>query len=177
MTEDKATADPDYHKNYYREHRQSIADSKKERYENDPEYRRSILQRAREKRAKDRKARMEAKAKQKRKDPMAPVVFSVYIGGEDRMVNMYSVTQLGLALDRKAQTIRIWEKKGILPKAIYRSTSGDRLYTELQVKLLASVFSGVIREYGKLAFTRISRTNFSKLAREIWSQYPQGIEE
>lgn len=71
---------------------------------------------------------------------------SYRINGKD--VQMFTVGQLALAVDRKAVTIRSWEKQGIIPRATYRTPppvgqqlpgkppKGRRLYSQAQVDLI-----------------------------------------
>jgi hypothetical protein len=68
------------------------------------------------------------------------------INGEPMM--LYTVGQLAKALNRQAQTIRIWEYEGIIPKPSYRTPApkskqlpnvepkGRRLYSFAQVDFL-----------------------------------------
>ena len=68
------------------------------------------------------------------------------INGTD--MQMFTVGQLALAVNRKAVTIRSWEKQGIIPRATYRTpapsgpqlpgkpSKGRRLYSQVQVDLI-----------------------------------------
>lgn len=68
------------------------------------------------------------------------------VNGED--VQMFTIGQLSLALNKKPVTIRMWESRGWIPKATYRtpppknvqlpdkSTKGRRLYSRSQVEFL-----------------------------------------
>lgn len=53
------------------------------------------------------------------------------IGGEKR--TMFTTGDLARRLDRQDQTIRKWERQGIIPKTPFRSKTNRRLYTEEQV--------------------------------------------
>lgn len=173
MTTEKLPADhPGYHKQYYRAHRDEIAEKKKKKYETDSQYRKEILRRSRVRKAAQRQAREEAKATAKAKDPMEPKKHTVSIGGREITVLMYSISQLARCFGRTAQTVRLWEKKGHLPKATYRCNNGNRLYTEFQVKMLVAAYFAVIEEHERLVLSQ-----FSKNASEIWKNYPYGIEE
>ncbi len=179
MTEEEklSSDDPMYHQEYYQKHKKEIAERKARRYKEEPEYRFAILGRSRERRRKDAIKRKKKKKTAPPKDPMKPTNFKIFTGGREIETNMFTAGQLGLALERKTQTIRLWEKKGYLPEAMYRSTSGDRLYTELQLTLLTKAFAEMIRKHGRKAFTRIGSTEFPTIAKEIWQNYPLGIEE
>jgi DNA-binding transcriptional regulator YiaG len=162
----------EYFKRYYQEHKAEIAAKKKERYQTDPEYRAAIQERKRQTRLRRKREREAKKAKAKKKDPLAPKVFSVQIGGHDRELSMYSSTQLARMLGRSVQTIRLWEREGILPKAVYRCNNNNRLYTEFQVKMLVAAMFDVVNEHGRLKLK-----SFTEHARAIWDNYPYGIEE
>lgn len=172
MSEKLPSGHPDYHKTYYREHKKEIAAGKKERYQNDPEYRSMLLRISRERRESKRKLRETAKLKAAKKNHMKPVEYSISIGGIEVLIPMYSITQLAAKLGKTAQTIRLWEKKKYLPKASYRSSSGNRLYTDFQVKMIIAALAATLEEKEKLDLTC-----FSKHTREIWKNYPYGIEE
>lgn len=161
-----------YFRQYYLDHKKEIAAKKKERYQNDPEYRAAIQDRNRKVRAFKKKKREEQKKKVEKKDPMKPKKFSVRIGGYERELSMYSSTQLAKMMGRSVQTIRLWERDEVLPKAIYRCNNNNRLYTEFQVKMLVAAMFDVVNECGRLKLKR-----FSEHTRAIWDNYPYGIEE
>jgi len=87
-----------------------------------------------------------------RKQPMAEDRFNgarsktFRVGGQDR--EFYTVGELARALQRKPGTVRMWEHKGWIPKANYRTPSpegeqlpgreskGRRLYSREQVEFL-----------------------------------------
>jgi len=73
--------------------------------------------------------------------------YKVYrINGEE--VQMFTIGQLAVAVNRRPVTIRMWESRGWIPKATYRtptpkgiqipnkSTKGRRLYSRPQVEFL-----------------------------------------
>jgi DNA-binding transcriptional regulator YiaG len=161
-----------YFQQYYLDHKEKIAAKKKERYQKDPEYRAAIQDRNRKVRALKKKRREDRKKKASKKDPRRPKKFSVHIGGLERELSMYSSTQFARMVGRSVQTIRLWEREGILPKAVYRCNNNNRLYTEFQVKMLVAAMFDVVNEYGRLVLKP-----FSKYARAIWDNYPYGIEE
>lgn len=51
-------------------------------------------------------------------------------------VELYSIGELAEMLDRERQTIRKWERAGIIPAATFRTKSGRRLYTKEQVEAI-----------------------------------------
>jgi hypothetical protein len=73
--------------------------------------------------------------------------YKIYrISGED--MQMFTIGQLAIAVNRKPVTIRMWESRGWIPKATYRtpapktaqipnkSVKGRRLYSRTQVEFL-----------------------------------------
>lgn len=176
-SKDSSENSTEYSKAYYRKNREEIAEKKKKRYESDPEYKEEILERARERRHRIALEREERRKKEPKKDPMTPHVFALNVGGIDRKLNMYTAGQLALLVGRKTQTIRLWERNGILPEALYRSMAGDRLYTEFQIRNISRIYDQVVSEFGNKARTRIGQTNFSKLVSEFWGKYPIGVQE
>lgn len=63
------------------------------------------------------------------------------INGVD--IEMFPIGELSRQLDRQRQTIRKWEKAGIIPQAVYRSGADRRLYTRRQIEAIVKV----VREY------------------------------
>ena len=51
-------------------------------------------------------------------------------------LEMYTIGELAQRLDRQRQTLRKWEKQGIIPQAIYRSGADRRLYTRNQIEAI-----------------------------------------
>lgn len=58
------------------------------------------------------------------------------IRGEETV--LYTIGELADQLDRQRQTIRKWEREGIIPAATFRSKSGRRLYTQAQVDAIVN---------------------------------------
>ena len=51
-------------------------------------------------------------------------------------LEMFTIGELAQRLDRQRQTLRKWEKQGLIPQAIYRSKAGRRLYTKNQIEAI-----------------------------------------
>jgi hypothetical protein len=49
---------------------------------------------------------------------------------------MYTTGDLARSLDRQDQTIRKWERQGIIPKTPFRSKTNRRLYTDEQIQAI-----------------------------------------
>jgi hypothetical protein len=167
----------EYNKTYYEKNKAKIRAARAERYQTDPDYRERVKAAALLRKQELKRNRKKGPVKQRNRGPMRPVKFNVDIGnGELMATTMFTAGWLAKKFDRTPQTIRLWEKNGILPAAMYRSDSGDRLYTHLQVSLLLKAYTEAIREYGSLVRTRISKTSFPSMALKIWEDYPLGIE-
>lgn len=51
-------------------------------------------------------------------------------------LELYSIGALCERLEREGQTIKKWEKSGIIPPAQFRSKTGRRLYTKAQIEAI-----------------------------------------
>lgn len=86
-------------------------------------------------------------------------------------VEMFLMGALALALNRKPVTLRLWERKGYLPTARYRTPSngapaGKRLYTRAQVEGLR----GIAREEGLLTAQKSpANTQFPVRAKRLFA--------
>lgn len=58
---------------------------------------------------------------------------------DGKELELFTIGELCDRLDRERQTIRKWERDGIIPPAQYRSKSGRRLYTKQQIDAIVSV--------------------------------------
>lgn len=168
-----------YNSAYYEKNKAKIQQSRRDRYKSDPQYRAKVQQAALDRKAKIREQKKAGRgdAPAKKRGPDKPKVFLIEVAGTDVEVVMMSAGQLAKALRRKTQTLRLWEKKGLLPEAMYRNNANDRLYTAFQVSKLKEAYDKAVLEDGlKKVTNRISLTIFPKLAREVWDDYPQGVD-
>lgn len=74
---------------------------------------------------------------------MANKTNKTYIVG-GKQVKLYTIGELSRRLDRQHQTIRKWERDGIIPPAQFRSKTNRRLYTEAQINAIVKV----VERYG-----------------------------
>ena len=175
MADEKDMSAQDYNRQYYKANKEKILEARRKKYTDDPVYREKALQRSA-----DRKRRLKQQNKKNKKNTKvkktAPIIFAIEHDGLDHEVSMLTAGQLAEALGRKTQTIRVWEKKGIIPQAMYRSDANDRLYTELQVKLLKKAYLEAVKvDSLRKVENRISLTIFPQLARDIWTEHPLGF--
>jgi len=166
----------EYFSQWYAENKEELSARRRQKYQEDPEYREKVRAQARE--AKKRFLEKKRKEREKNKDKEQPVWFKVQYGKKEVAVRMFTAGQLSKRLGRKTQTIRLWERKGVIPEAMYRNGARDRLYTELQVREIVEIYSQCVRKYGARKMrTRINSTEFSELVHQLWDDYPLGFDE
>lgn len=169
----------EYQESYYQKKRADILARRKERYASDPEYRVKALQRAAEQKLRRKKAKAkEAPTRETKIKGVLPAkTFEVNVGGAAIQVSMMSGGQLARRLGKSIQTIRMWEKKGILPAAMYRDPkSNARLYTEDQVEALVVAMKEASKADGAMVVReRIASSSFPKRAKDIWERWPVGV--
>ncbi len=165
----------EYSKKYYREHRHELLDNKRERYNTDQEYHDKVLDRAKSYQRSER-----AKCKRRKRNLKDPKEVEVCIDGKVRVIEVFNLRQLSVALGKNIATVRGWEERGILPKAMYREShgvSGGRLYPKFQFFKILEAYAEVIEEdTQELLDKRISYTSFQDKLREIWARYPRGLD-
>ncbi len=171
----------EYQKTYYERHRAKIKSKRAERYAANPGYQEAAKKRAKaqRQRAKEKRAEVRlARGEEPSSRLPAPRMHLVDIDGSEKEIELHSAGQLGKRLGRSTQTIRIWERKQILPKAMYRDPGTNaRLYTALQVEKLVAALKLARKSDGHAKVReRISASSFPRRAQEIWEKWPNGIE-
>jgi hypothetical protein len=182
VTKEKAR---EYNQTYYQKHKDRLKEKRRRRYDTDPEYRKAIKRYAQTARI-NKKLRREAEyARLGKKAPgrggaLKIADYKIMVGDKEVIVKMYPVGYLAQQLGRKVQTIRNWERKGLFPRALYRSPgglAGNRLYTEFQMEKIMSAYRKAYKVDGaKKVKTRIGQTIFPDLIRKLWKDYPLGID-
>jgi len=86
----------------------------------------------------------------------------VYMVG-NKKVALYSIGVLANAIDRQQQTVRKWEKRGVIPPAQYRSETGRRLYTKQQVDIVKRL----VNKYGIKQGQKIPDAFIDEIYREF----------
>lgn len=87
-------------------------------------------------------------------------------------VPMYYPSQLGKAINRNVQTLRVWSLKGYIPESTYRNRVNYRIYTKDQLKVY-------INNYYLLRLTTKDFPNhpyFVEVKKGIEELEPDGIE-
>ncbi len=179
--EEKPETGTEYQKSYYQRHRAKIRGVRAARYASNPAYLEAAKKRAKAQRARNKEKRAAARLARGEEPTSrlpAPRIRPVMIDGLEKEIELHSAGQLGKRLGRSTQTIRLWEKKGILPEAMYRGAGirGPRLYTALQVEKLVNALKLARKFDGPMQVRqRIATTSFPQRAQKIWKQWPNGI--
>ena len=116
-----------YLKKYYRENRERLKEYYRLKYHNNPEYKRKTI----ENDAKRRKRRQE-KERRRRKKRGIPYLYGtlpVIINGK----RYYPMRFLSNFIGKSRHTIRMWEKRGIIPCYWFK---GRRFYTYSLIKAI-----------------------------------------
>jgi len=133
-----------YNRKYYLANKAKLARRKAKRYADDPEYKAKILARRKQQREEEK---AERKKKRERDGPLPPkharppVKRRVLLSGGDSIVTeIYSLGQAAYQVGVSTQTLRKWERIGVLPRADHYSPGGHRQYTKDQVFLIKAVY-------------------------------------
>lgn len=124
--------------NYYYRNREKILQKKKERYINDNLYR----ERVKELSTESNKRRNELKKLMKNSEKLRKKYWRKFnVKGE--VIEFCRINYLAKNIGRTTQTVRLWEKSGMLPKAvIYKN---NRYYSKYQFELIVKFWE----KYGK----------------------------
>jgi len=94
---------------------------------------------------------------------------------------VFTISALALALDKKIVTIRLWEKKGYIPGAPYRLRSkslngkkvnGNRVYTRELIEIAIEEFA----RRGLLGTSRVEWNQHSELTKAIVKRWKAVVE-
>jgi DNA-binding transcriptional MerR regulator len=121
---------------WYEQNAPSFNAKRRSRYETDPEYRAKVLEMNRKNREKRQAERAkEDKARKKAVKVVASPAWKEFegeaAGGETS--NYVTIGAVAKAIRRSTQSVRLWEKQGLIPETPYRNQRGDRLYTPQMV--------------------------------------------
>jgi hypothetical protein len=127
----------EYQRQYYLDKKERISQERKQRYQEDAEYRAAILERVKEYRTELRSKRSKLRNEGKippphPRGPRQPM--KVIVNGVSTVA--YTVGRLAEEINRSKDVINYWSRIGLLPKTPYRSSRGDRLYTECMTIVL-----------------------------------------
>lgn len=189
MRKEQFDSDKEYQKRYYREKREELREKKRKRYQEDEEYRKKAL--ARSKRQywlKTRPAVLEERGIPG--EELAQIEPSGYVEievkneddrrfGKTVKVPVYSSSKVAELLGRSAQTIRIWERRGVLPGPRYRGRDFEsfvikgrnpRIYTYDEMKTMEEC-----REMLLLPAKNLESSPFAACLREGFATLVDGL--
>jgi len=136
-----------YQEDYYKQNREKLLTRRRLRYETDPEYRERAKKRSRVRNAMLTLARISKLAK------------VTHAGGEEKGI---LTSELPKHIRRTVQTVRVWKRRGIIPKAVYRHGKRD-LYAMSQVLYMVRLFSLI--DSGSIC---LSYPDVGKVLRVVW---------
>lgn len=122
-------------KDWYTRHGKELNKKRRQKYKNDPKYKDRVLALNREHRERDREIRIaehgaEAGARKVSPPSSWREVEKVIEGKEETLLTIGAVSRL---LHRSPQSIRQYEKKGIVQETKHRDDRGTRMYTPAQI--------------------------------------------
>lgn len=118
---------------YYKRHGEDVKASRRAKYKADPKYREGVLAKQREKYRVKRGVVVPGMRH--------PIKMVVRIHGKSEEVLLFSIQVLSVSVRRSVQTIRLWEKEGVIPKTPFRINS-HRAYTEKMIEAVQKVLDG-----------------------------------
>lgn len=144
--------DPEYYKQYYKARKEKILADKKRRYETDARYRGGVQQ----------KARVSSLLRTMKSRELKKAARVVHNG---RPEHFYYVTTMLPIVNRDRSVIDKWIHSYIIPPPSHRDRRGRRLYSESQVRFLASLLHKL--DHGKASMTY---TDMSYILRDVWGE-------
>lgn len=167
---------------YYDANRDEINKKRRARYKTDPKVRADANARSkafREKQQRDgvkrkRKSRKKAiplETRAKRRRAVMVKKMTIRKDGVDVVVEMVTLGYVAEELDLSIQALRAWETKGILPGALYRDSSGRRLYTRTQARRILVAYT----DHYAANRRKLKGSPFQDALHKIWRDMPQGI--
>lgn len=82
-------------------------------------------------------------------------------------VELFYINTLAYRLGRSSQTIRKWEISGVIPKAMFRDSSGRRMYSEAEIAIIERIAEETNIKQG----LSIAHTQFRSKVRKELDEY------
>jgi hypothetical protein len=121
----------EYHKEYYRQHKHSILEARRKKYESDDKYREQA------------KERFKKRYNKHLRSPSKEIGYTIKkVNGKQLFSIKYVAEMTGLS----TIDVRRLEYDGFIPKSLYTDKRGWRLYTEWQVKSITVALSALKKE-------------------------------
>lgn len=179
--------DKEYQTNYYRTNRPALLEKKKARYAKDPSYRDAAKSRAK------RQYWFVVRPTKHTDFPHVELASIENAGivpvridnpkdvrdGALVPVRVYTTSAVGQLLNRSGQTIRIWEREGVIPPPAYRGRDFEmfvskgrnpRLYTEDEMRVLEKA-----QEFLDLPSESMKDSLFARFVAEHFAELHQGL--
>jgi hypothetical protein len=162
-----------YNRDYYEKNKDRIAKRKASRYKLDMDYRKQVLVRRAEQREREKEERAEAEANAVPRTQRPGKRMRITLPDGERVVTeMLSIGKMAHRLRISTQTLRKWERLGVMPQAIYSSKGGHRLYTTDQAVTLKDVYEKYKRKYSRWELT----DEFIEAVHTAWRNLNGGVQ-
>lgn len=153
-------------KNWYAEHKAEFNEARKRRYREDTEYRKKIQKWNSEAHAAKREKLLTERRKSKKATRLklhspAPVVITVMENGKPVELTVVPIGLVAKAVGRGVQSLRRYERLGIIRPTPYHSKNGTRLYTVEQVLEIKRV----LQEVGRVGKVSVRQRGYRKPVR------------
>jgi len=163
-----------YNRDYYEKNKDRIAKRKANRYKFDMDYRKQVLARRAEQRKREKEERAEAEANAVPRTHRPGKRMRITLPDGDKVVTeMLSIGKMAHRLRISTQTLRKWERLGVMPQAIYSSKGGHRLYTVDQAQALKEVYEEFKRKYSRWELT----DEFIDAVHTAWNNLVGGVKD
>jgi len=152
-------------KTWYAKNKEDFNAKRRARYANDPEYR--AKQRAR---TEEWKARQRELRRAERGDAPRTRDRTIMVECAGGKVAMHTIGVFSERVGKSIVTLRSWERKGFLPESPFRSSRGDRLYTDAMIDVVAGIVAGrsIVQMDDEMAKAKI---------RQVWEDQGQKFSE
>lgn len=166
------------YQDWYEENKEEVSRRRQEKYETNPEYREKAIARARyyywtKKRKNEITKEVDMDEVELKSDKLLRIDINNPNDrryGQSIEVPVYDAGQLGRYMERSAQTIRLWERRGVIPHAFWRDGRGYRLYTEDQVVAFLEH-----RHMLDLPMKNIEDSVFAREIKRALAEMPDGV--
>ena len=126
----------EYNKKYYMDNKEKLAAKRKERYATDEVYRDAQRERSDKRRKLLAEQKPDSTGKSGR--PRKPVLVETINGTK----NAFTIGHFATVIGRPQITIRSWIGRGVIPKSPFKTASGETLWTQDMIIVVATALSG-----------------------------------
>lgn len=153
-------------KSWYAEHKAEFNERRKQRYREDSEYRKKIQKWNSDAHSAKREQQLTERRKLKKATRLklhspSPVVITIREGGKSVEKTVVPIGLVAKAVGRGVQSLRRYERLGIIPKTPYHSKNGTRLYTVEQVMEIQTI----LKDKGRVGKASVRQRGYRKPVR------------